>query len=196
MALVILVLVVAVALALFRGGRLRNLSDVRVRYWWLLPLAFALQALAELAPDDQGWSRPVTVGLVLGSYVPLLLLVAFNRTMRGMWLVGVGILLNFTVIVANGGMPVMSEAAYLAAGAAAEAGILASSKHVLMDSSTMLPFLGDVIPIRLFGYAQVISIGDVFLALGLAQVVEHELRQPVRWFKHGARTEAGSAARR
>ncbi len=107
--------------------------------------------------------------LVLGSYVPLLVLVALNRGTPGMWLIGLGILMNFTVIVANSGMPVMSEAAYVAGGTNADADIVASAKHVLLDTSTALPFLADVIPLRLFGFGQVISLGDVFLAVGLAQ---------------------------
>ena len=196
MVLVLAVLLVGMAVALMRGGKFRNLSDVRIRQWWLLPVAFALQLAAEVVPDLAGWSRGVTLALVLGSYVPLLALVALNRGTPGMWLIGIGILMNFTVIVANSGMPVMSEAAYVAGGTNADAAIVASAKHVLLDTSTALPFLGDVIPLRLFGFGQVISLGDVFLAVGLARVLEHELRQPVRWFKHGARTEAGSAARR
>ena len=196
MVLVLAVLLVGMLVALMRGGRFRNLSDVRIRQWWLLPMAFALQLAAEVVPDLAGWSRGVTLSLMLGSYVPLLVLVALNRGTPGMWLIGLGILMNFTVIVANGGMPVLSEAAYVAGGTNADADIIASAKHVLLDTSTALPFLADVIPLRLFGFGQVISLGDVFLAVGLARVLEHELRQPVRWFKHGARTEAGSAARR
>jgi hypothetical protein len=196
MVLVLAVLLVGMGVSLMRGGRFRNLSDVRIRQWWLLPVAFALQLAAEVVPDLAGWSREMALALVLGSYVPLLALVALNRTTPGMWLVGVGILMNFTVIVANGGMPVLSEAAYIAGGTNADPDIIASAKHVLLDTSTVLPFLGDVIPLRLFVYGQVISLGDVFLAVGLARVLEHELRQPVRWFKRGAPTEAGSAARR
>jgi hypothetical protein len=64
---------------------------------------------------------------------------------------------------------------------------------VLLDQSTRLPFLADVIPLPVLH--QVISLGDVFLAVGLAQFLEDQLRRPVRWFKHGVTGEAGSAAR-
>ena len=43
---------------------------------------------------------------------------------------------------------------------------------------------------------EVISLGDIFLALGLGVFLEHELRRPRRWFKHGARAQPGSASGR
>ncbi len=191
-----LVLFVATTVAVIRGGRLSNLADVRLRLWWLLPLGFLMQAVTNFFPAEADWSRPAGLALVLGSYVPLLGLVILNRERPGMWLAGVGILMNFTVILANGGMPVLSEAALVAGGFSSDATILASYKHVILGASTRLPFLADVIPLRIFGQGQVISMGDVFLAVGLGRFLEHELRRPVRWFKHGVKAEAGSALRR
>jgi hypothetical protein len=135
------------------------------------------------------------VGLVLVSYLPLLLLVILNRERKGMWLAGLGILMNFSVIAANGGMPVLGEAA-LAAGGFEQPFTLEGGgfKHVALDAGTVLEFLADVIPIRLFGQGNVISLGDVLLAVGLGAFLEDELRRPVRWFKRGQRTEGGSAS--
>jgi hypothetical protein len=69
-----------------------------------------------------------------------------------------------------------------------------SYKHVVLDASTKLSFLADVIPLRMLGQGQVVSLGDVFLAVGLGRFLEFELRRPVRWFKRGARAQAGSAS--
>ena len=66
MVLVLAVSLVGMAVALARGGRFRNLSDVRIKQWWLLPLAFALQLAAEVVPDLAGWSRGVTLSLCSG----------------------------------------------------------------------------------------------------------------------------------
>jgi hypothetical protein len=191
-----LVLFIALATAMLRGGRLTNLADIRLRQWWLLPLGFVIQAAGTWGVVP--WSRGVSVGLVLASYVPLLILVVLNRERSGMWLAGVGVLMNFTVIALNGGMPVLEEAARIASGGSttAAAEITTSAKHVMMSLGTRLPALGDVIPIRIVGQGSVVSLGDVFLAVGLARFLEAELRRPVRWFKHGASTPAGSAARR
>jgi hypothetical protein len=189
-----LVLFVATTIALLRGGRLSNLADIRLRLWWLLPLGFAIQVTPGLLPDDASWAPNVGVGLVLVSYLPLLLLVILNRERKGMWLAGLGILMNFSVIAANGGMPVLGEAALAAGGYEQGLTLEGGYKHVALDASTLLAFLADVIPVRFFGLGNVISLGDVLLAVGLGAFLEDELRQPVRWFKRGQRTEGGSAS--
>ncbi len=191
-----LVLFVATTIALLRGGRLSNLADIRLRMWWLLPLGFALQATTALLPSDASWAPAAGVVLILVSYLPLLALVILNRERKGMWLAGLGILMNFSVIVANGGMPVLSEAALAAAGFREGTAVTYGYKHVPLDATTIFGFLADVIPIRLFGHGQVISLGDVLLAVGLGRFLEDELRRPVRWFKRGVHTEGGSASPR
>ena len=191
-----LVIFFATTIALLRGGRLANLADIRLRLWWLLPLGFGIQAVPALLPEDAAWTSDVGVALILISYFPLLLLVILNRERKGMWLAGLGILMNFSVIAANGGMPVLAEAALAAAGYEDGIRVVYGSKHVGLDGTTILSFLADVIPVRLFGQGQVISLGDVLLAVGLGAFLEDELRRPVRWFKHGQRTEGGSAAAR
>jgi hypothetical protein len=170
-----------------------NLGDIHLRQWWLLPFGFLLQIGARFVPTSSfGWG----VGLVLLSYVPLLVLVVLNNDRPGLWLAGIGVLMNFTVIALNGGMPVLAEAAEVASGFAPGDPIITEGyKHVVLDASSHLVFLADVIPIRVANYGQVLSLGDVFLAVGLGRFVEFELRKPIRWFKRGARAEAGSAAR-
>lgn len=189
-----LVLFVAMSVAVLRGGRLTNLADIRLGWWWLLPLGFAMQAASAFLPE-RSWSEPVGVGLVLFSYVPLLVLVVRNRARPGLWLAGLGVLMNFTVIALNGGMPVLEEAALVASGFSPSAGMAGSFKHLPLDETSRLAFLADVIPLRLFGRGQVISLGDVFLAVGLGLFLEAELRRPVRWFKPGVRLKGGSATR-
>lgn len=190
-----LVLFLAMTIAVLRGGRLANLGDIQLRMWWLLPLGFLLQIATNWIPQSEPWADPVGLGLILTSFVPLLALVILNRTRTGMWLAGVGVLMNFSVIALNQGMPVLEEAALVASGFSNEALAVADSyKHVMLDSSSRLSFLADVIPIRFANQGQVVSLGDVFLAVGLARFLESELRRPVRWFKRGARAQAGSAS--
>lgn len=189
-----LVLFLAMAIAVLRGGRLTNLGDIQLRMWWLLPLGFLLQIVTIWIPESASWSGSVGLGLILGSFAPLLILVVLNRRRTGMWLAGVGVLMNFSVIALNGGMPVLVGAAEAAAGFQGGTPAIAESyKHVLLDATTRLSFLADVIPIRMFNQGQVVSLGDVFLAVGLGRYLESELRRPVRWFKRGARAQAGSA---
>ena len=188
-----MVLFLSMTIAILRGGRMVNLGDIHLHHWWLLPLGFVLQIGAQFVPRSAAtWG----VALILLSYVPLLLLVIINRDRPGLWLAGLGVLMNFVVIALNGGMPVLAEAAEVASGFAPGAPEIAEGfKHVILNETSRLVFLADVIPIRIANYGQVLSLGDVFLAVGLGRFVEFELRRPIRWFKRGARAQAGSASR-
>lgn len=190
-----LVLFVAMSLAVLRGGRLSNLADIRLRSWWLLPVGFLLQAAAGMLPADAAYEG-LGIGLILVSYLVLLAAVFANRRRPGLWLSGLGILLNLTVIAFNGGMPVLTEAALVASDYTAIPTDLGGYKHVFLDEASRLAFLADVIPIRIAGQGYVLSLGDVFLALGVAQFLEAELRKPVQWFKPGVKLRGGSASSR
>ncbi len=187
---------IALAIAILRGGRLTNLGDIELRAWWLLIIAFGLQIGTTFLPDTD-WSDGVGVTMVLVSFVFLMVLVALNRNRTGMWLTGLGVLMNFTVIALNGGMPVLAEAAEVASGFTITVPDLSGSfKHTILDETSRLTMLADVIPLRLGTVGQVISLGDVFLAVGLGRFLEQELRRPRRYFKRGAHAQPGSASER
>lgn len=188
-----IVLFFTLAVALLRGGRLVNLGDIELRGWWLLVLALGLQLGTRLLPES---AETAGLVMVLSSFALLMFLVILNRSKEGMLLAGIGVLMNFTVIAANGGMPVLAGAAEVASGfTVSDPDLAGSYKHVPLDESSQLTFLADVIPLRLAGIAEVISLGDIFLALGLGVFLEHELRRPRRYFRKGARAQAGSATR-
>lgn len=190
-----LVLFIALVVAVLRGGRLVNLGDIELNAWWLLFLALGLQWGTNLLPQEDRWEN-LGLAMVLMSFLLLMLLVWFNRRKPGMWIAGLGVLMNFTVIAVNGGMPVLAAAAEAASGfTITEPDLSGSFKHVPLDESSRLTFFADVIPLRLAGIGEVISLGDIFLALGLGVFLEHELRRPRRWFKRGARAQSGSANR-
>jgi hypothetical protein len=190
-----IVLFLSLTIALLRGGRLVNLGDIELRAWWLLIFAFGLQIGTRWLPEES-WAEPVGLTMVLVSFVLLMILVLLNRSQPGMWIAGIGVLMNFTVIAANGGMPVLTGAAEVASGfTVSEPDLSGTFKHILLDEDSRLTFFADVIPLRVGTLGEVISLGDIFLALGLGAFVEHELRRPRRWFKRGASAEPGSAAR-
>ncbi len=189
-----LVLFIALAVALLRGGRLTNLGDIRLRAWWLLIISLVLQVVPGLLPDAD-WSESVGLAMVLLAFGLLMVMVILNRQQTGMWLAGIGVLMNLTVIAINGGMPVLAEAAEVASGFTVSSPDLSNSfKHIPLDDTSRLTLLADVIPLRVVTVGQVISLGDVFFAVGLGRFLEHELRRPRRWFRKGASAQPGSAA--
>ena len=181
----LLVLVIAIILGAMRGGKLRNLTEIRVKLWWLLPIGFVMLSIANFLPSEY---HSAAVSLILGSYLPLLLFVWLNRTSSGIWIAGIGILMNFSVIVANAGMPVLTEAAIIAGGG--NGAMVLGAKHVLLTTETVLPFLADVIPVP----RSVLSLGDVFLAIGIGVFLEDQMRRPLSLFSHGAAGVPGSAS--
>lgn len=176
------VLVVSVLVSLFRGGKLANLTEIYARGWWLLFVGFGMQIAANPVRDTR-----LAVGLVLASYVPLLAVVWLNRSQAGMKIAGAGIVMNLLVIAANGGMPVLPEAVELAGGSISTN---LDAMHVLLTTSSYLPFLADIIPLP----GSVISLGDVFLAVGLGVFIEDQLQQPLRLFRRRVQGIPGSAA--
>ncbi len=179
------VIAVSVAVSLMRGGKLSNLAEIYARGWWLLFVGLGMQTAANFIGTDQ---RDAAVWLVLLSYIPLIGVVALNQRLPGMWIAGVGILMNFTVIALNNGMPVLPEAFELAGGTLEN--LQLDSKHVILDGTSRFPFLADIIPMP----GSVISMGDVLLAVGLGVFVEDQLQQPLRLFRHRVQGLPGSAA--
>jgi len=166
MGLVIGTLVVGVAAGLVLGGRVGNLGDLRIRW---LPLALAGFALQSISISDSVW--PLVILAV--SYVLLTAFAVENVRARtpGARLILIGILLNFTVIALNGGMPV-TRSALVASGEQDTLHELVDGhavKHHLASADDSLVILGDVIPLA--PVHQIVSIGDVFTYLGVAWLV-------------------------
>ncbi|RTH38600.1 hypothetical protein CSW37_04025 [Thermus scotoductus] len=115
------------------------------------------------------WAGPLAKVLVL-------LLAGYglyqNRHLKSLYLVLLGFFLNTLVIFANGGhMPVSLET-LRRAGIEGWEELLRNkgdAVHTLLDESTRLPFLGDVIPLPPLRKAA--SPGDLFILAGIAGVV-------------------------
>jgi Family of unknown function (DUF5317) len=86
-----------------------------------------------------------------------------------------GLLLNLTVVAANGGMPVTASAVERAGGSTAVLGDGYGSKHHLADDDDIVVLLGDVIAVPK-PVGVVLSIGDVLLYAGIAWFVIQVMR--------------------
>jgi Family of unknown function (DUF5317) len=150
------------------GGRLRNLGAVRIPMW---PLAFVGLALQIVPVPALGGSLGdlAPVGLLLLSYVVLVIFVALNWRLRGFVLIGAGLLLNAVVIGVNQGMPVSEHAARRSGQGEAISRLASGSdpKHHLADDESVLLPLADVIPVG-SPFNIVVSVGDVVSYVGAA----------------------------
>ncbi|MEP6477579.1 MAG: DUF5317 family protein, partial [Actinomycetota bacterium] len=89
--------------------------------------------------------------------------------LSGLWLVGVGAILNLLAIVANAGVMPATAGALATAGVPSGGGVIANSASV---ADPRLRFLGDVFAIpSSVPLANVFSVGDVLIALGVGWTI-------------------------
>ena len=166
----LLAVAAGLGIGLLAGGRLSRLGSRSLRLWPLLMGGLGAQLLSAEVGGGASFA------LLVASYALLAGFAAANVVVVGMWLVGLGIGLNLVVIGLNGGMPVR-ESALRAAGALdpdVPVELESASKHHLERPSDRLVALGDIIPVRPLG--EVVSFGDVVMAVGVADVVVNLLR--------------------
>jgi hypothetical protein len=130
-------------------------------------LAFHLAATARLIPDG------LAAALLVLSQLFLLIFAWKNRGQAGVWLLGLGLALNLTVIIANGGlMPTFPEVVTGLAPGASGTWVVGErlwlSKDIVLPASvTWFPWLADrfLLP-GWFPWRAAFSLGDVFIAGG------------------------------
>ena len=167
--------VLGVLAALLRGGSLGAWSHVQVRWSTAAIVALALLLVLHNHPiDQQQWAIDFGPLIWTACLAALFAVVVRNciasREQRGAWLIAaVGVGLNLLVVAANGGyMPQSTDARMVAFGKPLQADTAQLRNVKPMDDSARLMFLGDILaePSWL-PKANVISVGDVLLAVGL-----------------------------
>jgi len=164
-----LALVLGFIIGFLRGGSLRRLARLDIPYFYLIIAALLVQLSINILM--RLWMAPVLAYfLLLSSYLLLLAAVWLNRQDEFLFLVLIGLILNFLVIALNGGMPVSFQAAkMLGVDSGRYIGELAQDfKHVPLLAGTKLKILGDIIPLpRPFPLPQIFSAGDIFISMGV-----------------------------
>jgi len=168
--LVLLVIAPAVLLALATGGRFSRLADQPLTDLRWLAAAALSQLLGSWISEIAGMAY--TVGLVVSAGC---ISVFLRRNLRhpGVALLALGFACNALVVALNGAMPVASSA-LVRAGLKPQ--VSADPRHEASGTSTVLPWLGDVIPVALPNLGQAVSPGDVLIAAGAGLVVYAGMR--------------------
>lgn len=182
-----MVLFVAVAIGLLigilTGGSFSGFSVARFRFFPLL-IAAALIQVVIFTPPVGTYEIIHDTGrfIYMGTLLATLFVLVSNVHIPGLKIVLLGAALNALVIFANGGYMPSPESALREAGrydhvvqeqADIDAGKrIPHTNSTITDEDTRLEYLGDIIAIP-EGYplANVISIGDIFIALGAAIAV-------------------------
>lgn len=166
MTTILVAVAVGLAVGYARGGRLSQARHARIRAWWLLLLGLGIQALIP------------HLGAQLVAYAFLAAFAARNLSRPGMGVLLVGIALNAAPIALDGGMPVEAHAivsAHIAS--ASEIGNLSfGARRHLAHRGDHVRALDDTIPE--WWTHEVLSFGDIAIAMGVAAVIAGMLRQP------------------
>lgn len=176
---------IALALAIARGGSFQNLATLPLRGIPWLALALALQVALYL-PGIR--AAPVVAAhgglLYSATLIPAAIGALANwRLDAAVRVATLGLALNALVIAANGGYMPTNAAAMRAVRGPAMVRAIADRRLFnntrLATPSTRLVTLSDVIPVPLPpGTGNVYSIGDLLIAAGVAALVYRGVRRP------------------
>ena len=153
--------------ALVVRRRLRDIPLPAVRW----PALLVAAVFVYRAPAWLDLSGALALAPVLAAYAGLVFFAGANVRLRGMVVVLVGLVCNAAVLMVNGAMPVDEEAVVAAGVARAEElpRIDLEPPREWRAPEHRLVVLADIIPVP--PLREVVSFGDLILAVGLANVV-------------------------
>lgn len=181
----------AILTALILGWALRGslcrLADARLNYAWMIfvPLGLAIASSALNRAHAVPLSSPIFGAVHILGLVTWIVFTAANISIPGAKLILAGLVVNLIAVAANGGTMPVSYAGLVAAygkeGAKHWMEVFPQVKHMLIDHTTRLSLLCDVVPIpRPFSMGFVYSIGDIITSIGGFVAIVALMRTPSR----------------
>jgi len=168
-------IIISIVVGLIRKGNIRGLAELGIRRVELIFVAFLIEASTGAIPRIvPGADQRLLWLWVTIEYLFLFLFIWYNRNRKEILVLGIGILLNFAVIMANqGSMPISQDILKIPSLAEKFQSIVSGglSEYHLMTESTILWFLGDIfyVPILDPGF---MSIGDIIIAIGVFLLIQ------------------------
>jgi Family of unknown function (DUF5317) len=168
---------IGLIIGLLRGGRLARLGEFRIRWAPLALAGLLIQVVLFLDPVARVVG-PAGMPIYVASTALVLVVVLRNAARPGLALVALGAMSNLAAILANGGYMPASPAAMAALGKSVGD---AYSNSAVMNQPALWP-LTDIFALPAgLPFANVFSIGDVLIGIGLAWAVAagmHARRTP------------------
>jgi hypothetical protein len=153
------------------GGRLDRLGAIRLRWVPLALVGFAIQVVLFTEPFGS-WPEGIVAALYPLSTAMVLIAVVRNVGLPGVAIIAVGAACNLAAIVANGGWMPADPAAVETAG-----GLPAGASNSVVVSQPALRPLTDLFALPAWlPFANVFSIGDVLIGVGVAATIALGMR--------------------
>jgi len=173
-------ILLALIVGAIAGGGLPRLADLKLRGIILLIAALGLRLAAGLTRET-GIGADIPVGWAyIAAYALIFVWLWGNWRVPGLQIASVGIGANMAAILVNGGQMPIWSAAFAAAGFT-EAQIANDPFHFILRAESVGEFVargglfGDVIPLPIPVIRDVVSIGDLLLALGIFWAIVYSM---------------------
>ena len=179
-------IVIGLVLGLLAGGRPAGLASIQVRWSWVILSGLLTQVILFSEPVSE---RIGALGppIYVASTVAVVVAILVNRVIPGMVVVAAGAGSNLAAIVANGGFMPADPAAMAALG---KFDPTIYSNSAIVEHPALAP-LTDIFALPAWlPFANVFSIGDVIIGVGVAATIVLAMRA-----RHQPATPAAPAAR-
>lgn len=180
------VIIFAIIISLINGGRIKNLFKMNLKYTWFLVITALLNiaVLVYITRFNLAFRRELIMIYPYINIFTFFVMIFFsiaNNKYFAFNVIALGLALNLMAMINYAGfMPVLKEA-LVYNGSVHELAALENSlsmTHTLAISGKTFNALADTIPIGKFiSFKTVISIGDIFLSLGLFMLIEDVMKR-------------------
>ena len=156
------------------GGRIDHLAGLRLRWAPVAVLGLVVQVAIFTEPIGS-WLGDAGAAVYVASTLAVFAAVLRNIDIPGVAIIAVGAGCNLAAIVANGGWMPADPRALAAVGGAPEG----PSNSIVVPDPALAP-LTDLFALPAWlPFANVFSIGDVLMAIGIAATIASAMRRPL-----------------
>lgn len=171
-------LLLAIIIGYIRKGKLSNLEDLPLKGWPLIVVGMLIYIfqISILRFSDGNIAHIVLINLKwfqIASNIALIAGLLISSRDPGYLISSLGILLNMIVAFVNGGRMPVSPTALEKLRLFEQLSVLqagGTSVHQLLDETTKLYLLSDVVPIPIIT-PKAVSLGDLFLSVGIFLII-------------------------
>jgi hypothetical protein len=190
--LVVATLLAALAVVLVTHGRIQELLKLRLSGVWLLVAGLGIQAVLEIVHFGQSDITTIGYGMLMASYALILGFCLANLTSRGFGVIAIGVAMNALVIGLNQGMPTKPIGTD-AHGNRIFKPIERTVKHRQSRRDDLLGLLSDRIVFP-EPFNEIVSFGDIVIAVGVCELVYFASRKPAAEFVSKEQPDARAPA--
>lgn len=172
--IILVAIPIGILVGLLARGSLANLSSFRFRWSWVAVAGLLIQ-VALFTPTGDRIAGSAGPAIYVASTAAVFLAVLRNIRLPGMPIVAAGSISNLTAIIANGGFMPADAGALIAAGFTDPG---SHTNSVVLEHPALQP-LTDIFAVPAgIPFANVYSVGDVLIAVGIVVMVATLMRRP------------------